>query len=162
MGFRSWIILLAFGIISCGKVPQSEDRAEVDDPEHRAIVTIQKLGGWVKTDETKPGKTYAVVLQGSDVTDETLKELAPLKGLSTLSLRETKVTDSGLRELAQFKALIFLNITDTNVTDAGLKELAAIKQLASLSMYRTKVTETGVAELKKAIPQCKIVWTSKH
>jgi internalin A len=154
MRFRSWVIVLAAGFCGCGRAQESasqiEERAVTDDAEERAVAAIKKLGGWVKQDET------VVVLEGAVVTDNVLKELAPLKGLKTLSLRNTEVTDEGLKELAQLKSLAFLNIADTKVTDAGLKELAALKTLTSISMYRTKVTEAGVAELKKALPGCKI------
>jgi internalin A len=154
MRFRSWIIVLAAGLCGCGKgkepASQIEERAITDDAEECAVAAIKKLGGWVKQDGT------LVYLEGAVVTDNVLKELAPLKGLKTLSLRNTEVTDEGLKELAQLKSLAFLNIADTKVTDAGLKELAALKTLTAISMYRTKVTEAGVAELKKALPGCKI------
>jgi internalin A len=160
MRFRSWVIVLAAGLCGCGKgkepASQIEERALTDDAEGRTVAAIKKLGGWVKQDETVAGKSFVVVLEGAIVTDTVLKELAPLKGLKTLSLRNTEVTDVGLKELAQLKSLAFLNIADTKVTDAGLKELAALKTLTSISMYRTKVTEAGVADLKKALPGCKI------
>jgi hypothetical protein len=46
------------------------------------------------------------------------------------------------------------------VTDVGLKELAALKQLRKLDVAGTNVTYfAGVEELKKALPQCEIVYS---
>ncbi len=56
------------------------------------------------------------------MTDAGLKELAGLKSLQTLDLRNTQVTDAGLKELAGLKSLQKLDLDSTQVTDAGLKD----------------------------------------
>ena len=72
-------------------------------------------------------------------------------------LDDTRVTDSGLKELASLKGLTTLNLGITRVTDAGLKELAPLKGLTTLYLYSTKVTDAGVKELQNALPMCKII-----
>lgn len=165
MNFRIWVIFLAVGLYGCGRSQEmgvpGEEHAVRDEAEAKAIATIKSLGGFVKRDDTKSVNSFVVVLTGASVTDATLKELAPLKGLSTLSIRNAGVTDEGLKELAQFQSLTLLNISDTNVTDAGLKELGTFKQLISVTLYRTKATEAGLAELKKALPQCRVLTEKK-
>ncbi len=66
------------------------------------------------------------------------------------------MTDAGLKELAPLKNLTTLNLGGTKVTDDGLKELAALKNLSELYLLGTKVTDDGVKELQKALPKCKI------
>jgi hypothetical protein len=81
------------------------------------------------------------------VTDATLKELAALTHLKSLTLEFTQVTDTGLKELAALKQLRSLSIHATPVTDAGMKELLALKQLRALQLHGTRVTEAGLKEL---------------
>ncbi|HEV3437358.1 MAG TPA: hypothetical protein VG122_08365 [Gemmata sp.] len=175
MRFRNWVIVLVIVICGIG-------RATADENEDRAVAAVEKLGGQVLWDEMKPSKpVMSVDLRFSQVTDVGLKEITPLKTLTTLNLTGTinltdvgikeiaqlknltkldltgtKVTDAGLKELAQLKTLTTLNLIKTEVTDAGLKELAQLKALTELTLLGTKVTAAGVAELQKALPQCKI------
>src|SRR6476659_4556198 len=92
--------------------------ARADEAEDRAAAFVEKLGGGVIRDDNRTGKPVVEVhLPTTDVTDEGLKELAPLKNLSILSLGGTGVTDAGLKELAPHKNLTELNLMDTEVTD---------------------------------------------
>ena len=71
-------------------------------------------------------------------------------------LLATSVTDAGVKELAPLKKLTTLSLIGTQVTDVGLKELAAFKGLTELSLFGTQVTTRGVKELQKALPRCQI------
>jgi hypothetical protein len=66
------------------------------------------------------------------------------------------VTDAGLKELAPLKQLTTLSLFGTKVTDAGLKGLAPLKSLTELDLFDTQVTDSGVKELQKALPKCNI------
>jgi hypothetical protein len=79
-----------------------------------------------------------------------------VEDIVSLALCRSPVTDAGLRELAGLRNLTWLDLRDTRVTDAGLKELAGLKNLATLLLQDTKVTDAGVAELLKALPNCSI------
>ncbi|MFM8272360.1 MAG: restriction endonuclease subunit S [Gemmata sp.] len=94
-------------------------------------------------------------LGGSPVTDAGLKELAVFKNLTTLTLHDTRVTDDGLKELAPLKNLATLTVP-CRITDDGLKELAPLKSLTTLYLGCTCVTDAGVQELQRALPRCKI------
>jgi internalin A len=113
VGVVSWLVLGSSG--AC----------RADEAEDKAVAFVEALKGDVIRDEKLPGKpVIAVNLNFSKVTDAGLKELAPFKNLTTLSLGlATKVTDAGLKELAQFKNLTKLALGGTKVTDAGVKEL---------------------------------------
>ena len=90
-------------------------------------------------------------LRGQGVTDDLLKNIAPLADLTHLHLEKTKITDKGLSSLKGLKNLEYLNIYGTAVTDAGLKDLEGLKNLKQLYVWQTKVTKEGAAGLKKAI-----------
>ena len=74
----------------------------------------------------------------------------------SLSLCRGPLTDAGLRELAGLKNLSWLDLRETRVTDAGLKELAGLKKLGRVLLQDTQVTDAGVAELQRALPNCEI------
>jgi len=138
--------IVAFAMALSGLCLCASSRA--DDAEDKAVAYVKKLGGTVARDEKAPGKPVINVnLFSTKVTDEGLKELAPLKHLTLLAIRDAKVTDAGLKELATFKNLATLYLNDTYVTDAGLKELTALRNLTTLFLGDTPVADVGLKEL---------------
>ena len=132
--------------------------AHADEAEDKAVAFVEKLGGKVTRDDKAPGKPVVrVSMYSTKVSDAGLKDLAALRGLTTLDLSVTKVTDAGLKELAALKGLTTLNLRGTKVTDAGLKELVALKGLTTLNLaYCPQVTGAGLKELRQALPKCEI------
>ncbi|MDX1930189.1 MAG: hypothetical protein SFV81_26915 [Pirellulaceae bacterium] len=59
-------------------------------------------------------------MQGSGVTDETLKSIANLRTISGLSLRDTSVSDAGIQHLKRLTEFSWLDVGNTQVTAAGL------------------------------------------
>jgi hypothetical protein len=133
-------------------------------------------------DENKPGHpVVSAYLSGTKVTDAEMKDLADLKQLQTLDLRNTSVTDAGLKDLATLTELRALYLIGTNITNAGLKEVATLKKLEKLYVVGAKVTDAGLKslvnlkqlqelnlsgtmvtgagerELQKALPACQVV-----
>ena len=92
------------------------------------------------------------------VTDAGLEKLKGLSGLNTFYLDHTQVTDAGLAYLAGLTSLRVLMLDGTNVTDAGLAHLARLTQVQALRLRFTGVTAEGVAKLRKALPNCRVVW----
>ena len=81
-------------------VSLSGSAAWADEAEDKAVAFVTKLYGTVTRDDKAPGKPVVTVnLGGRQVTDAGLKELAPLKGLTKLDVRDTRVTDAGAMEL---------------------------------------------------------------
>ena len=56
------------------------------------------------------------------------------------------------------KKLEFLHLGRTAVTDASLATLEQLTTLKTLHISRTKITEEGAEKLKKALPNCEIVY----
>src|SRR5262249_55083470 len=66
-----------------------------------------------------PARAFGLSLDGTQITDAGLKELASLKNLHALDLHRTPVTDAGLKELAGLESLRALDLGWNPVTDAG-------------------------------------------
>ena len=81
---------------------------------------------------------------------------ADLEKVTRLFLNGAQITDAGLKEVAKLQNLTRLYLSDTKITDAGLKDVAKLQQITVLYLQGTKITKAGVAELKKALPNCKI------
>jgi len=79
-----------------------------------------------------------------------------VESTSILVLEGWNLTDAGLKELAGLNGLEELYLSGPQITDAGLKELAGLKSLKTLQLRGTKVTAAGVAALQKKLPACKI------
>jgi hypothetical protein len=91
------------------------------------------------------------------ITDDGLAHLAGLTRLRYLSLAGTKISDDGLVHLRRLKNLEMLELCDTNISDAGLKHLQGLPRLSFLYVRGTKVTEDGVRELNAVSPRCCVV-----
>ena len=97
----------------------------------------------------QPPQAFGLDLSYTGVTDAGLRELAGLKTLQTLSLRNCqKLTDAGLNELAGLRTLQVLILANCEqLTGAGLKELAGLNRLKTLDLSVTKVTDSGLTGL---------------
>jgi Leucine-rich repeat (LRR) protein len=135
-------------------------------PEDRAAAALAKLGAVVIRDYDRPGKPVVGVRLPPSATDEQLKELAPLKNLTTLDLEGTQVTEMGLKELAPLTNLTTLSPPGP-LTDGVLRSLREIgllhaltqasaegghrpdrpEHVVKLDLSGTKVTDAGLAEL---------------
>src|SRR5947209_18556338 len=110
MRHRNWIIACAAALCGVGQV-------RADDAEDKAVATVERLGGQVLRNETKPGKPVRqVTLSGKEVTDADLKDLAGFKELEWLTLKNTQVTNASLTPVAPFKQLAALTLLGTQDT----------------------------------------------
>lgn len=99
-----------------------------------------------------------VSLNGTRICDRGLHDLATLKNLDSLFLDRTKITDAGLRSLADATNLQNLSLSETAVTDAGLECLRRLDRLAFLDLCGTRVTEAGVNRLRRELPGAVVYW----
>ncbi len=86
------------------------------------------------------------------ITDEGVKHLAGLTRMKWLNVDNTRLTDEGLKSLSPMKDLEFLYLGSTPVTDAGLTHLEGLKSLKELDVARTAVTEEGAKKLEDKLP----------
>jgi hypothetical protein len=102
--------------------------------------------------ESIASSTVALILEGADVDDERLLNLAPLSSLRCLDLDDTDITDRSLAVIARFPALEELWLECTRITDVGLESLRSCSTLRFVSVAYTSVTEEAVAALVRAVP----------
>lgn len=143
--------------------------------ESEAIQAIQRAGGRVERDETRPGSPVTGVdLFGAfDFGDREVHLLTMLKSLKRLRLlfcgnisdagflELTKLnlteldlfahpglTEIGLHQLWSFQGLEELKLSGVNVTDATLKGIGGLQNLGRLDLRATKaVTDHGLKSL---------------
>lgn len=84
-------------------------------------------------------------LAEAKVSDDDLKHLPP--GLKELVLSKTKVTDGGLKHLAALKNLESLDLGYTDVK--SLKDITGLEKLHTLNLIYTQVGDAGMVEAAK-------------
>jgi len=82
------------------------------------------------------------------MTDEGITELRPLTGLAVLIL-PSGITDRAVDELCRLPHLRELTLDQAHLTDAGLSRLVSISTLEILDLSSTRVTNAGLAELAR-------------
>jgi Leucine-rich repeat (LRR) protein len=93
-------------------------------------------------------KLRELSILAAKITDEALKHLTALDGLTSLMLPNNwRITDAGAKHLAQLPSLQQLDLYGTRVGDAGLKELSAFKELQRLHIGHTLVSDAGLKHL---------------
>ncbi len=116
--------------------------------EDRAVAILSKVGAKVVRDAHRPGQPVVTLyLNGANVNDAVIKELAGLTELQYLDLRRTAVTDAGCKDLAKLSQLRELYWFGAKVTNSGLKELARLKNLQKAYLIGARITDAGLKEL---------------
>jgi hypothetical protein len=111
---------------------------ENDGVTDEALVYVGKLSGLTE-----------LILWDSPITDAGIKQLAPLKELTSLDLAfATKLTTACLADIIQLPKLELLVLSGTNVDDvSSLSKLSALKELRL-----GKLMPKGLDSLKQARP----------
>ena len=99
--------------------------------------------------ETNLENVTSLNLTSTQITNQSLKDVAKLQDLESIGLGNTKITDAGLKEIAKLKNLISLNLGNTKITDEGLKEVAKLQKLKWLYLIETRITDDGLEEIAK-------------
>ena len=96
---------------------------------------------------------------GCPLGDRTLAHLSKFEKLETIDLHSTTlITDDGIAPLQQLAYLKVLSVPRTPLTDKSIGQLKAMKQLETLAVSRTAITPAGIQELRRALPNCTIVY----
>jgi hypothetical protein len=104
----------------------------------------------------------ALWIRKTKVTDKGIGHLVKCPKINFLDLGYTSVTDEGVKTLATFKQLERLYLDQTKVTDAAVKDLALLRKLESLGLLGTNVTANAAEELRKALPKCNVMGSTKQ
>jgi len=152
--------------------------------QRKAVEAIREVGGWVGYDyqRTEDGvvetwreppapawlreligddffsEATGVYAYGTNAGDVVLEHLKGLPRLEWLSISGRQITDARLKHLKGLTGLDWLVLSGTEVRDGGLVHLRGLTELKYLNLTATHVTEEGIEELRKALPNCKIIW----
>ena len=101
--FLGLFVCLFVTLSACGeRIPPPPPVVEVPANEKKVYDKILSLAGEVGERDSKTGQITIVTLQGKQVDDKVLSELATLKKLEILELRNpTSVTTKGLKRLKE-------------------------------------------------------------
>jgi hypothetical protein len=99
---------------------------------------------------------------GSKVTSEGFKILAELN-LTHLDLIYSNVDNEKLKELRRLSGLRSLRLINAaKVTDDGIPYLSELTELKDLDLANATLTKAGIEHLKKALPNCAIVYEARQ
>jgi len=101
---------------------------------------------------------FWLYLGKTSITDAGLAHLGGLGELSSLYVTDAAITDAGLRHLTRMDKLHTLVLSGTKITDAGVETLSQLAQLKRLDLRNTTVTPAGIAKLQKMLPECVIAY----
>ncbi|WP_417388893.1 hypothetical protein [Gimesia sp.] len=94
---------------------------------------------------------YELDASNTDITDDTLDEVALLDQIAWMNLENCRITDKTLERLQELKDLSRLNLKNTQITDSGLKYLADLKHIEVINLEQTGVTREAVLKLQKQL-----------
>jgi len=92
-------------------------------------------------------------LEGTRITDKSMKRIGQFHDLEELDLSNTQVSDAGLRELLGLTKLRVFWLTGTHVSDQGLQWLAQLPQLRTLDVGRSQITTKAWKVFENEHPQ---------
>lgn len=110
-------------------------------------VDLSPLGGLRSLEELR--------IQRTPISDVSV--LGSLRNLRRLYLGYTKVDD--VHPLSNLTRLTHLSLNNTDVVD--IRPLRKLRKLETLSLHNTLVTEHDYQALQRALPNCKITWSSR-
>ena len=93
-----------------------------------------------------------LILDGSNLTNDDLREIGKMKHLTVLDLRNNPISDEGIAHLAKLTSLKHLALPGTKITDRALEHLIELKNLRYLDLIGTEITRGGAEKLKKSLP----------
>ncbi len=89
---------------------------------------------------------------------ESVPVLAKLTTLEDVNLDYTAIDDESIKALSALTNLRELRVDTGKITDASIPAFSTLKNLRYLNLYHTLITENGYNDLKKALPECEIVF----
>ncbi len=82
------------------------------------------------------------------ISDDVAEDIAICTGLKLLDLEGTQITENAMKQLCRLPHLEILNIQSTSTSDSMMKHVASCSGLRQLNASNTQVTNAGVIELR--------------
>ncbi|MHC4880891.1 MAG: leucine-rich repeat domain-containing protein, partial [Planctomycetota bacterium] len=123
-------------------------RLNSSDSRVRVAIWMESLEGNTLRSLASLKQLESLSIVGSSFRAGHLKELSQCPTLKHLSLDACRISDDDCRELASFPALEVLQLSGAGVSDAGMKYLSRIRTLTELDLRGTQVSDAGLVPLK--------------
>ena len=134
-------ILSAWMLAACSAVSGDEPESEQD----QLIATIQRMGGSVTIDDTRPDKPVVKVhLYKGKTAGIGLEPLTKLSEVNWIGLHASDITEADLAYLQRWHKLKRLGLVETHLTDASLENLRGLTTLEELYLGENAITDAGV------------------
>lgn len=91
-------------------------------------------------------------LARSQITDEALKVVAPMRGLRRLDLRATAITTEGIALLKDLPQLHDLILSQTKLADPAADLLISMPQLKRVYLWKSGLSDAAIARLRDQRP----------
>ena len=95
-------------------------------------------------------------LNGPGVTDEQLRHVGRLTGLTELAVESANISEASLGILSGLPNLRTLSLEGTRLQPGAEKRLTGLSQLQSLDIRGTGLPGSSIDTLEKALPNCKV------
>jgi Leucine-rich repeat (LRR) protein len=95
---------------------------------------------------------------GAKLNRETCRFIGQLEQLETLGLDGSDIRDAQVGELASLKNLRILWLSKTELTDAAVEPLGKLTGLTKLYLSGSRLSSAGLKTLRQALPGCEVVF----
>jgi len=144
--------------------PQMTDASLRHLSQLKELRSLEMIEAWDVTDQGVANLANLTHLEflhldGSRISDESLKTLSGFPKLQRLLLQHNRFTDKGLSYLQKMIQLRVLSIVsrDNDFTDAGIECLKQLANLDALHLGRTNASATALRKLSLQLPNCQII-----
>jgi serine/threonine protein kinase/Leucine-rich repeat (LRR) protein len=109
------------------------------------------------------GSLEAVVEDGKPISINDMKAVPtePFQ-ITSINFNDNQfLNDACAKRFKDIEGLKRLSLRTTGLTDAAVKHLKSLNDLEEMDLTSTKITAEGIEAIRKALPNCKVVWESR-
>jgi Leucine-rich repeat (LRR) protein len=142
--------------------------------DHDSLSMLQRLrpNCQIKATTTRPdinaafwnlwlNGTLEAVVEGKAsiiITDVTAVPTEPFQ-ITAINFNDNQfLNDACAKRFRDIEGLKKLSLNNTGLTDAAVADLKSLTNLEEMDLTGTKITAEGIETIRKALPNCKVVW----
>ena len=138
--------VIGHGLVHLQGLPIHTLKVQVQEVDERVIATLESFLNLTSLELVAP-----------TITDDNVRRIAGIKGLSSLIPNASPLSDDSLRHLSEFTNLTTLHLCNVQLSDTAISHLSALKSLGLLGLTRpVDRTTDAEAKLRAVLPNCTI------